>query len=340
MSRWLPILVLLLAAPLHAEPINTEQVLHDLASEDFNVRRSATHTLLADNRLTVEELAQVYRRATTPEQRNRLVEVARHHFLRREQEALASAGGAGSMGVILTPQMPLEPGERPAPGSVRIAATFPGFPAYVHLEPGDTITALDDQPLDGDAEVQNRFIAAIQSRKAGSELRLTLDRNGQTVKVTMQLAAFMGLKQIFDSTPTMLQGAYYTKWSELRGKYFPDASDDTPLKVDLSTMPRMGTAPPDAQMRGQDELVRRQAIEVAQVKRAETALRVQKMRLHEQAVERAAVEARLRVIREEAARAEAVPAQPQRFIRPQEIKPARVPPPDQAVPDPGEAHDE
>lgn len=61
-----------------------------------------------------------------------------------------------------------------------VGAVFPGKPADGKLFPGDVITAIDGEAVANFPEVQKAF-----AKKAGIPLRVTLDRDGKTVDVTV-----------------------------------------------------------------------------------------------------------------------------------------------------------
>ncbi len=61
-----------------------------------------------------------------------------------------------------------------------VGAVFPGKPAEGKLFPGDVITAIDGSPVASFPEVQKAF-----AKKAGQAMRVTLDRDGKSVDVTV-----------------------------------------------------------------------------------------------------------------------------------------------------------
>lgn len=232
-----------LPSPVLAQ-LDAQAVLRDLASDDFNTRERATRELLINNKLTPQDIAPVFRQTTTPEQRARLLDVARHHFLRGEQEKLSQVGGQGSLGVSLQSRPPGDPEDPTSQrGGIRIAATYPGFPAYYFLKAGDVIVAVDDQAL-GDAPfVQNRFVEIVQSRGVGGTLSLKIDRNGQTLDMAIPLAGFVGLVRMFAGSPWALQPEFQQKWNKVQTELFPGVDTDTPLMVELGEAAAMPQAP-------------------------------------------------------------------------------------------------
>ena len=61
-----------------------------------------------------------------------------------------------------------------------VGAVFPGKPADGKLFPGDVISAIDGEPVASFPEVQKAF-----AKKAGTPMRVTLDRDGKSVDVTV-----------------------------------------------------------------------------------------------------------------------------------------------------------
>jgi len=273
-----------LPSPVLAQ-LDAQNVLRDLASDDFNTRERATRELLINNKLTPQDIAPVFRQATTPEQRARLLDVARHHFLRGEQEKLSQVGGQGSLGVSLQSRPPGDP-EDPASqqGGIRIAATYPGFPAYYFLQAGDVIIAVDDQAL-GDAPfVQNRFVEIVQSRGVGGTLSLKIDRNGQTLDMAIPLAGFVGLVRMFAGSPWALQPEFQQKWNKVQTELFPGVDPGETLAVDLGDA--AAAVPPDPVLQQEIVQLQRQVIirggaravihvDAAAIRRAEAAKQVE-----------------------------------------------------------------
>lgn len=191
------LVVLLLRAPLLAQG-DHHSLLADLANADFTVRERATAALAADISLTPEAITELYAAATLPEQRHRLRTVARHHLVRPLQEAESRNGGPGSLGIGLAPG---PPSGEPHRAVARVTQTLPGFPAFVHLVPGDLILEVDGRPVPrGNAmEATLPLIGLIQSRQAGEVLRLTVVRHGQRMAVDVPLASLAALEQLYQA---------------------------------------------------------------------------------------------------------------------------------------------
>ncbi len=205
-------------------------VLDDLASDDYRVRHNATGLLLIDDQLILQDIADLYAQAHTPEQRHRLLMVARHHFIRQAREAAEPQKAKGSIGItpraMTSRQLP-ELG-RPA---IRVIDTFPGFPGYAYFQPGDLILSVDDEPIpDADQADQpsQQFIAKIQSYDAGDEVRFAVWRNGETLLLTFRLATVELLSQMYQASNRQLRQPFLNQWLAFRDKMTIQASIGRP----------------------------------------------------------------------------------------------------------------
>ncbi|MCC6581573.1 MAG: PDZ domain-containing protein [Phycisphaeraceae bacterium] len=122
------------------------QWLAELADPRWDVRQNATRRLLQADDLTDEQMDAMYAAATLPEQRQRLRDIALHHMLRRMQPTFPGKAGDGSLGLKF---QPLAADERPETrgAGIGVVATYPGFPAFAYLQPGDVILSVGDRPV-------------------------------------------------------------------------------------------------------------------------------------------------------------------------------------------------
>ncbi len=102
-------LLLLLFAALPAlaaaEPSPAQrQLVADLDSPDYTTRLTATESLLIDETLTPDALAELAPLAVSLEQKHRLLGIARHHALRQLRLERFEPDGPGSLGVVQTIQ--------------------------------------------------------------------------------------------------------------------------------------------------------------------------------------------------------------------------------------------
>jgi hypothetical protein len=185
----------------------SDKVLADLDADEFDVRHLATRRLLADETITIEALADAYARAQTLEQRQRLLDVFRHQYLRLAMIAVAVPKAAGGIGASLDSLTAEDTGALKTP-VVRVSGVFPGFPSYAALEHGDMVTAVDGKPL-ADAqtseEVFARFRQGVQGRGAGQRIAMTLVRGGKTIEVKVELVSILALTAMYDSATRTLR---------------------------------------------------------------------------------------------------------------------------------------
>jgi hypothetical protein len=204
--------------------------LNDLDSDDYKVREAATHRLLADNTLSVRDVRHLYARAATDEQRQRLLVVARHHFLRQvardkavkaEKVPNLEDAKAGALGVHTDAVTAEELPELKVP-AIRVTQRLAGFPAFAALKRDDLIIAVNgvnlsvnnlNGPFAGRLigpdtignrarNIANRFSDLVKRHPAGTEIHFTVVRDRKTIRVDVTLANLNALdemyQQVFD----------------------------------------------------------------------------------------------------------------------------------------------
>jgi hypothetical protein len=227
-------LLICLAAPAARAEVNVQATLSELRSDDYATRQRATQALLADEKLVDEDFKALCAAATLPEQRERLLDAARHHLVRRMQEPLSRQGGAGSLGLSLLPAPPSPGAPR---GATRVGTTYPGFPAYVSLRPGDLILAVNGQVLPvlpDDVAVRQRFVDMIQVNPAGTTIRLKVSRDGKPLDLSVKLASFDALNTLYESEGRLRQ-SFHIQWDQLRRELTALTPTAPPLKINLET---------------------------------------------------------------------------------------------------------
>ena len=193
-------------------------VLAALVDEDYNVRQAQTRRLLMDDGLTPGAIDRLYVESTSPEQRNRLLCVARHHLIRRLIEArFGDQPGPGSMGLShQIVRVTGTDGEQEVTG-VMVVMTLPGFPAYASLEPGDVIIAFAGQPFP-ERMSQNLFQQMILQHQAGEAIDLVILRQGKAEQVRFVLCQGAALNQVYVTGGVTLGEPYQRLWSEDRSR--------------------------------------------------------------------------------------------------------------------------
>lgn len=144
---------------------------------DWIERARATEELRASDRVTLVTLEQMLaERRLSPEQRERLMDVARSKFMSSPRAAM---GIRFFMAIT---------------SRVVIERTYPGFSAYDLLEPGDIIVSVDGVKLEGPAS-RPTMQSQIISRDPGEVLNLVVRRGKQTLNVQVGLGSFADLDQ-------------------------------------------------------------------------------------------------------------------------------------------------
>lgn len=190
-------------------------VLALLGDDDYQVRQAATRRLLRDNALTQADLDRLYAASKTPEQRHRLLRVARHHVIRRMiRQKYDGQAGPGSMG--LSHQVIPASQDRARTG-VLVVMTLPGFPAYAALEPGDVMIDFAGQPLP-DKLTAAQFPLLIQEHTAGEQIHLTVLRDGVEIDVLFILEHGQALKGVYDTGGVVLNAPYRDRWATTRAR--------------------------------------------------------------------------------------------------------------------------
>lgn len=138
------------AAAADAPAANLADRIADLNHPDYATRQDATDALLCDDRLDLDALAAVAYatgQPLTPEARQRLLSIARHHTLQNLRLRSFPADGQGSIGIVQAVRAEPLPDQPKPEVYVLVTSVLPGFPAYGRLRPLDRITALNGQRI-------------------------------------------------------------------------------------------------------------------------------------------------------------------------------------------------
>lgn len=165
---------------------------------DWMERARATEELRASNDVTLVMLEQMLaERRLSPEQRERLMDVARSKFMSSPRAAM---GIRFFMAIT---------------SRVVIEKTYPGFSAYDVLEPGDVIVSVDGVRLEGPAS-RPTMQSQIISRDPGDMLNLVVRRGKQTLNVQVALGSFADLDQ-----PNMSLNMLLRAWDARTQRFAP-----------------------------------------------------------------------------------------------------------------------
>ncbi len=200
--------------PIALAQVDSDQVLHHLSDDDFQIRQEMTFQLLLDDSLSLNTVASWYDAAQTPEQKHRLLAVARHHALRHLRLSRARAHDTGAIGLTHDIILPSEHHELKTP-AIHVMHTLAGFPGHLHLRPGDLIVAFDGNPLPEDLG-RAGFNKLIQSRSAGQVVEMTLLRDRQRLAVWLRLAGLSELTSFYDPSSLELRQPFNGQWHQIR----------------------------------------------------------------------------------------------------------------------------
>jgi len=221
------------------------QVLAELNDDDYQVRLSATHRLLADEALTQDDLARLFEASESPEQRHRLLGVSKHLSIRNViHEKFKGLPGQGSMGLSHQMVQVTELGETPRRGAL-VVQTLPGFPAYAVLEPGDVVVSFAGQPLPDKLNAA-QFREMILRFKAHDTISLTILREGNPIDLLFELEHGKALSEAYDAGGMVVKSPYRDKWLAARARLLAlrepslasDPAKDGPLETPGSDPPK------------------------------------------------------------------------------------------------------
>jgi len=194
-----------------------EKLLAALADQDFYVRQLAHEQLLQREDFD-EHVERWMKMAQTLEQRHRLIDAARHHFIRELHTHAFQAQAPGAIGVSHS-LMPVGTIEQVKSPVVMVIRTVPGFPGHAYLRPDDMIVELDGEPLPETANAST-FGNWIQQYVAGDELSLGVWREGevQTVRFTLVSAAALQALYPASGATLRLEQATAERWDKRKAQ--------------------------------------------------------------------------------------------------------------------------
>jgi len=197
-----------------------DELVEQLGDADFGQRESATAALLADDSIDEEALREMLLTAKTPEQRHRLMALARHHILRvLRREQFTDQEEAGAIGFSYDALLPDQNPHADHAGVV-ILKTLPGFPGHIYLRPNDVILQINGQPCWGRdvATVQNFVRSAIAWRAAGETHRLSMVREGERIEIEVPCVGASALTAMYTTSArgSILQNDFEEAWTQAR----------------------------------------------------------------------------------------------------------------------------
>ncbi|MEN0020324.1 MAG: PDZ domain-containing protein [Planctomycetota bacterium] len=184
------------------------ELVADLGSPNFETRERAEATLRAEFFHTLQDLEQcLEEEQLTIEQRARLEQVAWQRFASTERAGLG----------VSFPTV--GPSEAPGGGVIiesTVATPLRPFDAQTKLRAGDIIVAADETPTPTRISLQH----AIISRDPGDIMRLSVQRDNETIDVDVRLGRFADLNAgagIVPGDPVLLRGAWNARLQRVTG---------------------------------------------------------------------------------------------------------------------------
>jgi hypothetical protein len=165
------------AAPLNDADLKT--LVAKLNDPDVREREQATVQMLDDARITLQTVSRLLtdqKSTLSPEQRTRLLVVARDRFMKSDRAALGFQFGGQLQDRIVVGQ------------------TYPKFPSFTMLEVGDIIVGAEGVDLVGPAG-RLALQAIIVSRDPGDALALVIRRGKEKLELNVPLGKFGDLDQ-------------------------------------------------------------------------------------------------------------------------------------------------
>ncbi|MCX5662854.1 MAG: PDZ domain-containing protein [Planctomycetota bacterium] len=222
-------------APAADAPSSPAGLLARLGNERFDVRQKATHDLLKDPTITPDDLVALYASAASAEQRSRLMSIALHRTVRDFIKEVPVGTERGSLGVSLAGGVRAEQVPEVRRAAVRVGTVYPGFPAFVELQSGDLITAVNGATLPDTLEtpaIQNEFVRLVQANPPGKEITLGVWRAGESLEVSLKPAPYDSLQQLYEPGAFSASGVplgeglrepFQQRWEALRGQMISKA---------------------------------------------------------------------------------------------------------------------
>lgn len=228
-SLWNTLGTTFLAAILLATPLLSADELDDqaadLSNESWEQRERVTTELLAHPDIPMQRFQQLIEQADTLEAQRRLLNIARHHFIR--QRVLKHCPQQGDVAVgfinILADPVELDGSRRYA---LFVANPLPGMPAYEQLRIGDRVLRVDGVWL-SEVETQQSFSEVANRKEVGDTLELLIWRDGQPLELRIGTTSIAALQQSYIQPSYVLSPLHSLHWQATADTLLPE---DSPLR--------------------------------------------------------------------------------------------------------------
>jgi len=213
-----------------------QRLLERLSAESFGERERATRALMRGAWLDNATLGAMLDAATSDEQRHRLLTVAQHQTIRRFRHRRFDAQEKqGAVGIRHQAQ-PAEDRPGRARSAVLVVGTIIGFPGYSHLQPGDRIIAMGEEPVPDDVD-RDYLANRVEGLSPGDEVTFTLIRRGERREVTLTLVGKDALDASHEprgrfGSGVKLSDHFLKPWRERRAALLAERSLGKSITVD------------------------------------------------------------------------------------------------------------
>lgn len=237
-------IVLILAAGLAAsarasEPM-VETALHDLDSDSIEARDKGAEMIRAWAGTSPDRVLALVNADSTPEQRERLMGIAREIFFATPRGALGVQFGIGR-------QIGVGGLDEQYDEGIPIDSTVEGFDSANVLKGGDLLRSIDGSRIRTNLQCQLETI----SRDKGQIVQIEIEREGRPMRVSVSLGSRRDLRGAQTPTPEVMQAA----WKLRLERGTPESSTPPALgavpALAWAEADRLSTEPvdPDAEIR-------------------------------------------------------------------------------------------
>lgn len=230
------------------------QLLAQLSDPDFMTRENATTQLMTCDDVSDDQLSTALRTSKSPEVRQRLVQIAMHRFYAQLQinagpEVITLPDNGAALGVyfpeprnenrfvVKAHQHPML--DTPA---MLICFTYPGFPAYAYLRPGDLVTGMDGQTFTDDL-TREEFSARIGRHEPGEFIDLDLIRNSHPMHVRFRLDNKKRLSAVSQMLANVSDPSLYQPWRQHLNALLGDSADEPAIRITMADAPESQPQP-------------------------------------------------------------------------------------------------
>ena len=231
---------LLCSVVVLAEDMTVTDLAAALSDDDYRVRQEATTGLLQDNELDLAELASNFDADGSLEHRHRIVDVLRHHLLRRQIEDLDIADRTASVGIGLFGLTDDQTADLER-AAIVVRSTYPGFPGYAYLQRDDLIYQVNGRRIPtglAQRDIQQYCVDLIKKTGVGELIELSVFREGEKLEIVFRLVPYAALGELYQTKKTLRLGPMLKDEQDLLireqlSKLIPELDELEPERLEL-----------------------------------------------------------------------------------------------------------